>query len=75
MSSTESSLPSLVPTVLALSRADKLRLMQVLVGDLARDEGIPPIEAGTSFPVWTPVYAFDAAAAMLKELATPGATA
>jgi hypothetical protein len=68
MSSTESGLPNLVPVVLSLSQADKLRLMQVLVGDLARDEGIPPIEAGKSYPVWTPIHAFDAAVTMLHEL-------
>lgn len=68
MSAAETSFPDLVPTILALSRADKLRLVQVIVGDLARDEGVPLLQPGASYPVWTPLDAFDAAAVMLREI-------
>ena len=53
-----------------LHRADKLRLMQLLVAELAREEGISLVEVGGSYPVWTPLHAFDAAAVLLRELQT-----
>ena len=40
------SLTELYPSVKELTRADKLRLMQFLVIDLAQDEGIPLLAAG-----------------------------
>jgi hypothetical protein len=68
MTPTETTLPDLLPNVRALSRADKLRLMQLLLVDLAREEGVPLVEVGVSYPVWTPHHAFEAAAVMLREL-------
>jgi hypothetical protein len=73
MTPTENALPELVPAVRALSRADKLRLIQLLVVELAREEGVPLIEVGASYPVWTPHHAFDAAAVLLRELEAGGA--
>jgi hypothetical protein len=67
------SLSELLPKVQALPRADKLRLIQMMVVDLAREEGVPLIEVGTPYPVWSPYHAFDAAAAMLKALDEEGA--
>jgi hypothetical protein len=58
-----------LPTLHALPRPEKWRLIQLLVADLAREEGIPPIEAGSVYPIWSPYHAFDAADAMLKALA------
>jgi hypothetical protein len=69
------SLAELVPVVRALPRADKLRLVQLLVGDLAREEGVPPVEVGTPYPVWTPYHAYDAAAVLLQALDAEGAKA
>lgn len=68
MTLVENGLQRLVPTLSALSRADKLRLIQHLVVELARDEGVPLAEMGTPYPVWTPHHAFDAAAVLLKAL-------
>jgi hypothetical protein len=62
------SLADLVPSVQSLPRADKLRLVQMLVVDLARDEGIPLVEADRTYPVWTPYHAYDAAAVLMKTL-------
>jgi len=42
--------------------------MQVLVVELARDEGIPVIDGGSSYAIWTPHQAFDAAAVLLRAL-------
>lgn len=60
--------PDLLPTLRNLSRADKLRAIQLLAEELAREEEIPPLKAGTSFPIWTPFDAFDAAAKLFQEL-------
>ena len=55
------SLTELFPEVKNLPRADKLRLMQFIVVDLAQDEGVPLLTSGAEYPVWTPFNAFDAA--------------
>jgi hypothetical protein len=68
MTLTENGLSELVPVLRALSRADKLRLIQHLVAELAREEGIALGETATPYPVWTPHHAFDAAAVLLKAL-------
>ncbi len=70
----EMSLADLMPIVQALPRADKLRLMQLLVVELAREEGVPLVELGGSYPVWTPHHAYDAAAVLLRELQREGPT-
>lgn len=62
------SLAEIVPVVQALPRADKLRLVQLLVVDLAREEGVLLVEVGTPYPVWTPYHAYEAAAVMLQAL-------
>jgi hypothetical protein len=58
----------LMPTLRALSRADKMRVIQYLLIDLARDEGIPLLEAGAAYPIWSPFDAHDAGASLLKML-------
>jgi hypothetical protein len=73
MTPTEIALPELLRTVRTLPRADKLRLIQFLVMELAREEGVPLVEMGASYPVWTPQHAFDAAAVLLRELQKEGA--
>jgi len=62
------SLTELVSAVQALPHADKLRLMQALVVELARDEGIPLLSDVKAYPIWTPYDAFDAASTLLKAL-------
>ncbi len=58
----------MLPEVRALSRIDKLRLIQVLADDLAQAEESTPFAAGQSFPLWSPDRAYDAAAVLLREL-------
>ena len=67
------SLTELFPTIKMLPRADKLRLMQFLVIDLAQEEGVPLLSADAEYPIWTPLYAFDAADTLLQMLQTPQA--
>lgn len=68
MATTENVWGDLLPTLRSLSRADKIRAIQLLATDLAREEEIPSLEAGASFPIWTPFDAFEAAATLFEEL-------
>jgi hypothetical protein len=61
-------LTDLVPIVRALPRADKLRLVQLLVVDLAQEEGVPLVDVNTTYPIWSPYEAYDAAAVLLRAL-------
>ena len=58
----------LYPKVKMLPRADKLRLMQFIVIDLAQEDGIPLLAADAEYPVWTPINAFEAADTLFQML-------
>lgn len=55
------SIAELIPVIQSLSRAEKLRLIQVLAAEIAQDEGV--ILPYTDLPqvVWSPYDAFDGA--------------
>ena len=59
------SLMELLPSVQALPRREKFRLMQELLTELAQEEEIIP--AG-EYPLWSPIEAYDAAAVLMKML-------
>ena len=61
-------LNELLPSLHALPRADKLRLIQLLAVDVASEDGIAPADVGTTYPVWSPHEAFDGAATLLRVL-------
>ena len=61
------SLVEVLPEVQALSRLDKIRLIQALAQDLEQIHG-DMIESGRSYPIWSPDRAFTAAAALLQAL-------
>ena len=61
------SLTELLPALRELSRADKLRVMQFLVLELAAEEGAV-LTPEVSYPIWSPYEAFDAAAVLLDLL-------
>lgn len=67
------SLTELLPTVQALSHADKLRLMHLLVAELAREENVSLLPDSVTCPIWTPYEAFDGAAVLLGMLKEPTA--
>lgn len=67
---TDHCLSELLPGLSSLSRADKLRVIQHLVVELAREEGVPLFDMGTAYPVWTPLNAFAAATVLLNALET-----
>lgn len=62
------SLTELFPAIKMLPCADKLRLMQFFVIDLAQEEGVPLPAADAKYPIWTPLNAFDAAETLLQML-------
>jgi hypothetical protein len=64
------SLTELLPILRELPRADKLRLVQFLVSELAREEGVSLFESERDYPIWTPYNAFEAADTLLNALAT-----
>ncbi|MCI0487241.1 MAG: hypothetical protein L0229_11650 [Blastocatellia bacterium] len=61
------SLDELLPTLRELDRADKLRVMQFLAFELAREEGALP-DSGTHYPVWSPFDSFEAGNTLLAAL-------
>ena len=65
------SLTELVPAVKTLPRADKLRLIQFLVIDLAQEEGVSLLAADAQYPVWTPLNAVEAAKTLSQMLPVP----
>lgn len=60
-------LAELLPTLRELDRSDKLRVMQFLVSELAREENTL-LKEGESYPVWSPYNSFEAASALLDIL-------
>lgn len=61
-------LNELLPSLHALPRADKLKLIQVLAADVASEEGIAGANADATYPVWSPHEAFEGAATLLRVL-------
>ena len=61
-------LNELLPSLHALPRADKLRLIQLLAEDVASEDGIAGPNADRTYPVWSPHEAFDGAATLLRVL-------
>jgi hypothetical protein len=50
----------LYPTLKSLPRADKLKVMQFLVAELAEEEE-PTLQPGTIYPIWSPFDSHEAA--------------
>ncbi len=65
----------LFPRLRNLSRADKLKIMQFLIAELAREEE-PSLQAGATYEVWSPLNSHGAAhklAELLKSERSPNA--
>ncbi len=58
------SLTTVLPSVRALPRKDKFRLMQELLTELSQEEGLEEGE----YPIWSPYDAHEAAATLLQLL-------
>ena len=62
------SLTELLPAVRALPRAERIRLVHLLIDELARPQEPPALQDGASYPVWSPYGAHEAAASLLRLL-------
>lgn len=60
------SINELAPILSSLDRADKLRVMQLLIQELAKEEGA--LLTGDSYPIWSPYHSFEAANVLLEAL-------
>ena len=63
------SFDELLPTLRELDRTDKLRAMQFLLLEIAKEEGAL-LNASGSYPIWSPYNAFEAANSLLEALTT-----
>jgi hypothetical protein len=58
----------MLPSVRALSRVEKLQLIQLLAEDLAQSEESASLVPGQTYPLWSPHQAYQAAELLLREL-------
>ena len=56
------------PTIQSLPCPDKLRLIQLLAADVARDDGMALDVADKTVPIWSPHDSFQGAATLLRAL-------
>jgi hypothetical protein len=61
-------LSELLPALHGLPRADKLRAIQVLAADVAREEGDMLASSDAAYPIWSPYDAFEGAATLMRLL-------
>ncbi len=61
-------LTELLPMLRDLSRHDKLRLLQFLVAEMAKEEGLTSPENGAVYRVWSPYNSPEAAHKLTKLL-------
>ena len=61
------SVTELVPLLHELDRTDKLRVLLLLVYELAQEEGAL-LQPGVAYPVWSPYDSFEAANTLLNVL-------
>lgn len=57
----------LLPTLRELNRPDKLRAVQFLVSELAKEENVA-LNVGEFYPIWSPYNSFEAASILLNAL-------
>jgi hypothetical protein len=62
------SLAELLPALQNLPRGEKLEVIRLLVSDLTRQEGLNLLQSGASYPIWTPLEAYDAARSLQQLL-------
>lgn len=60
------SINELAPILSGLDRADKLRAMQLLIQELAKEED--PLLSARSYPIWSPYASSEAANILLEAL-------
>ena len=66
------SIAEMIPEIRALSRDEKMRLAQILLEDLSREDPSLQFQAGQVFPIHTPAYAPNAAVQLAQVLRERG---
>ena len=61
-------LSELLPALHGLPRADKLRVIHLLVSDIAREEEDDVVPSEGTYPMWSPYGAFEGAATLMRVL-------
>jgi len=62
------SFDELIPVLQELPRADKLRVIQLMAFELAKEDDTSLFGHRAEYPVWSPYQAFEAADALLNLL-------
>lgn len=62
------SIAELIPTLKGLPREDKIQVLRLMASDLTEEAGVEILQNGTSYPVWTPFDAHEAAQSLQKLL-------
>lgn len=61
-------LAELLPALHGLPKCEKLRAIQVLAADVAREDGEMLVGSEAAYPIWSPFDAFDGAATLMRLL-------
>lgn len=61
-------LAELLPALHGLPKCEKLRAIQVLAADVAREDGEMLVPSEAAYPVWSAFDAFDGAASLMRLL-------
>ena len=61
-------LAELLPALHGIPRCEKLRAIQLLAADVAREDGEMLVPSEAAYPVWSPFDAFDGAASLMQLL-------
>jgi hypothetical protein len=61
-------LSELLPALHGLPRVEKLRAIEVLAADVAREEGDTAVVSEGAYPIWSPYDAFEGAATLMRVL-------
>lgn len=61
-------LAELLPALHGLPKCEKLRAIQLLAADIAREDGEILVPSDAAYPVWSPFDAFDGAASLMQLL-------
>lgn len=60
----------ILPILQTLPKVDKLRLVQFLIHELAKEEGVNLLEIAEEHPIWSPYNAFEAGDTLMEMLSS-----
>jgi len=62
------SIAELLPTLKNLPRDEKLQVLRLMASELTQEAGVDILQSGASYPIWTPLDAYDAAQSLQRSL-------